>query len=173
MPSSTLRSWVIGLIFAIVMSGLNQFFFFRYPSVFIGNVSPHFPHRRCYVRRYLRCQLPAVSLAICSVSRAQRLRFAKLLARSQLLLRCTHVLSFPYSALCLLCPTMLTLFVLVQLAAQLLTFPCGRAWARFMPNVTIFGVRINPGPFTVKEHVRHHFRKSGCNAKFLFRCSRR
>ena len=38
-PVSTLRSWVIGLIFAIVMSGLNQFFFFRYPSVTIGNVS--------------------------------------------------------------------------------------------------------------------------------------
>lgn len=39
MPSSTLRSWTIGLIFAIIMSGLNQFFFFRYPSVTIGNVS--------------------------------------------------------------------------------------------------------------------------------------
>lgn len=38
MPSSTIRSWTIGLIFAIVMSGLNQFFFFRYPSVTIGNV---------------------------------------------------------------------------------------------------------------------------------------
>ena len=39
MPCSTLRSWVIGIIFAIIMSGLNQFFFFRYPSVTIGNVS--------------------------------------------------------------------------------------------------------------------------------------
>lgn len=23
-----------------------------------------------------------------------------------------------------------------------------------MPNVRIFGVSINPGPFTIKEHVR-------------------
>ena len=38
MPVSTIRAWTIGLIFAIVMPGLNQFFFFRYPSVFIGNV---------------------------------------------------------------------------------------------------------------------------------------
>ena len=38
MPCSTIRAWVIGFIFAIVMSGLNQFFFFRYPSVTIGNV---------------------------------------------------------------------------------------------------------------------------------------
>ena len=49
-PVSTLRSWVIGLIFAIVMSGLNQFFFFRYPSVTIGNVSlfhkSFAPHRK-------------------------------------------------------------------------------------------------------------------------------
>ncbi|KAH8117482.1 oligopeptide transporter [Phellopilus nigrolimitatus] len=76
MPASTIRSWVIGLIFAIIMSGLNQFFFFRYPSVTIGN-----------------------------------------------------------------------------LVAQLLTFPCGRLWARFMPNVSIFGKPLNPGPYTVKEHV--------------------
>ena len=31
MPVSTIRSWVIGLVFAIIMSGLNQFFFFRFP----------------------------------------------------------------------------------------------------------------------------------------------
>jgi hypothetical protein len=29
----------------------------------------------------------------------------------------------------------------------------GRAWAKFMPRVKIFGVSLNPGPFTVKEHV--------------------
>ncbi|OCB86329.1 OPT oligopeptide transporter [Sanghuangporus baumii] len=67
---------VFGLIFAVVISGLNQFFFFRYPSVFIGN-----------------------------------------------------------------------------LVAQLLSFPVGRVWARLMPNVTVFGLPLNPGPFTVKEHV--------------------
>lgn len=38
MPSSTVRSWTIGLVFAIVMAGLNQFFYYRFPSVTIGNV---------------------------------------------------------------------------------------------------------------------------------------
>jgi hypothetical protein len=36
MPCNTWRAWTIGLIFAVVISGLNQFFFFRYPSVNIG-----------------------------------------------------------------------------------------------------------------------------------------
>ncbi|KAK7047217.1 hypothetical protein VNI00_006883 [Paramarasmius palmivorus] len=35
MPASTLRAWVIGLAFAILIPGLNQFFFFRFPSVTI------------------------------------------------------------------------------------------------------------------------------------------
>ena len=29
----------------------------------------------------------------------------------------------------------------------------GRLWARFMPRVNILGVSLNPGPFTIKEHV--------------------
>jgi OPT oligopeptide transporter protein len=29
----------------------------------------------------------------------------------------------------------------------------GKAWARYMPNVSIFGMPLNPGPFTIKEHV--------------------
>ena len=45
------------------------------------------------------------------------------------------------------------IFFVIQLAAQLLTFPVGRFWARFMPRWTIFGASLNPGPFTVKEHV--------------------
>ena len=76
MPVSTFRTWVLGLIFAIIMPGLNQFFFFRFPAVQISGI-----------------------------------------------------------------------------AAQLLIFPFGRAAAAFLPNWTIFGVRLNPGPFTVKEHV--------------------
>jgi len=75
-PVSTLRVWVLGLIFAILISGLNQFFFFRFPSVSIS-----------------------------------------------------------------------------ALATQLLSFPVGRLWARVMPNKTLFGLQINPGPFNVKEHV--------------------
>jgi OPT oligopeptide transporter protein len=37
MYSSTFRAWVIGLIFAILFSGVHQFFFFRNPSVGINS----------------------------------------------------------------------------------------------------------------------------------------
>ncbi|KAF5319703.1 hypothetical protein D9619_008669 [Psilocybe cf. subviscida] len=75
-PVNTFRAWVLGLIWAIIIPGLNQFFFFRYPSVTVTGI-----------------------------------------------------------------------------VAQLLIFPMGRAWARLLPNVKILGMEINPGPFTVKEHV--------------------
>ncbi|EIW77489.1 OPT oligopeptide transporter [Coniophora puteana RWD-64-598 SS2] len=75
-PCNTLRAWVMGLFWTIIVPGLNQFFFFRYPSVNITGI-----------------------------------------------------------------------------VAQLLSFPMGRLWARIVPNVKIFGVSINPGPFTIKEHV--------------------
>jgi hypothetical protein len=39
MPVSTLRAWTIGIFFAIILPGLNQFFYFRYPTVIIGGVS--------------------------------------------------------------------------------------------------------------------------------------
>jgi hypothetical protein len=42
---------------------------------------------------------------------------------------------------------------LAQLVAQLLSFPLGCAWARTVPGVRIFGVSLNPGPFSLKEHV--------------------
>ncbi|KAN0129006.1 oligopeptide transporter [Lactarius tabidus] len=76
MPASTFRAWVIGLMWAILIPGVNQFFYFRYPSVNITQIVP-----------------------------------------------------------------------------QLLTFPICKAWARYLPNVKLFGVNINPGPFTIKEHV--------------------
>ncbi|EMD35965.1 hypothetical protein CERSUDRAFT_115910 [Gelatoporia subvermispora B] len=76
MPVSTFRSWAIGIAWSIILPGLNQFFFFRYPSVTVNGI-----------------------------------------------------------------------------VAQLLSYPVGRAWARLVPQVKIFGVSINPGPFTVKEHV--------------------
>ncbi|KAK7443795.1 hypothetical protein VKT23_015576 [Stygiomarasmius scandens] len=75
-PVSTFRSWVIGLVWAIIIPGLNQFFFFRFPSVTI-----------------------------------------------------------------------------TSLVAQLLAYPVGRAWAKIVPNVRIMGIDINPGPFSIKEHV--------------------
>lgn len=72
----TLRSWVLGILCAIIFPGLNQFYFFRYPGVTI-----------------------------------------------------------------------------LGLVAQLITFPLGRAWAKVMPKVKILDISVNPGPFTVKEHV--------------------
>ena len=39
------------------------------------------------------------------------------------------------------------------LVAQLLSFPMGRLWAYAMPNYRLFGTQLNPGPFTIKEHV--------------------
>jgi hypothetical protein len=38
MPSSTFRAWVVGLIWAIIIPGVNQFFFFRNPSITITSV---------------------------------------------------------------------------------------------------------------------------------------
>ncbi|KAF8518110.1 small oligopeptide transporter [Hysterangium stoloniferum] len=76
MPVNTIRAWIIGFLWAILIPGLNQFFSFRFPSVTVGN-----------------------------------------------------------------------------LVAQLLSFPLGRAWARVVPDWKIFGVSLNPGPFSVKEHV--------------------
>jgi hypothetical protein len=35
MPVNTLRAWVLGVIWAMIIPGANQFFFFRYPSVTI------------------------------------------------------------------------------------------------------------------------------------------
>ena len=44
MPASTLRAWTLGLVWAILISGMNQFFYFRYPSVSIGSVrTPLYP----------------------------------------------------------------------------------------------------------------------------------
>jgi hypothetical protein len=39
MPASTLRVWVLGLMWAVVHPGVNQFFYFRYPAVTISSVS--------------------------------------------------------------------------------------------------------------------------------------
>jgi OPT family small oligopeptide transporter len=38
MPVNTIRAWFIGILGAILLPGVNQFFFFRYPSVFIGQL---------------------------------------------------------------------------------------------------------------------------------------
>ncbi|KAH9911356.1 OPT oligopeptide transporter [Epithele typhae] len=76
MPVSTLRAWVIGLVWAIILPGINQFLFFRYPSIVVTGIT-----------------------------------------------------------------------------AQLLSYPLGRLWAYIVPGYRIFGVSLNPGPFSMKEHV--------------------
>jgi hypothetical protein len=40
-----------------------------------------------------------------------------------------------------------------KLSAQLLSLPICEAWARYMPNISLLGIPLNPGPFTIKEHV--------------------
>lgn len=75
-PTMTLRTWVLGLTLAVLMASVNQFLFFRYPSVPIGSTT-----------------------------------------------------------------------------AQLVSFPLGRLWASYVPRKRIFGVSLNPGPFSIKEHV--------------------
>ncbi|KAG6897986.1 hypothetical protein C0992_007940 [Termitomyces sp. T32_za158] len=75
-PVSTIRSWFLGICCAILIPGLNQFFYMRYPSVIVTGV-----------------------------------------------------------------------------VALLITFPVGRAWGGVLPNWKIFGIPLNPGPFSIKEHV--------------------
>ncbi|EKM53153.1 uncharacterized protein PHACADRAFT_197581 [Phanerochaete carnosa HHB-10118-sp] len=75
-PVSTLRAWILGILWAIVLPGINQFFYFRYPTITVGQVVP-----------------------------------------------------------------------------LLVTFPIGRVLARIIPQWTLFGIHLNPGPFTIKEHV--------------------
>ncbi|KAK0566473.1 hypothetical protein OC844_000696 [Tilletia horrida] len=38
MPVNTFRTWFIGMIFTVLLSGLNQFFSYRYPSVFVSSL---------------------------------------------------------------------------------------------------------------------------------------
>ncbi|KZV83488.1 small oligopeptide transporter [Exidia glandulosa HHB12029] len=76
MPASTLRAWLIGILCSILIPGLNQFLFFRYPSVSIA-----------------------------------------------------------------------------QLVAQVVSFPIGRLAAAVLPHWRILGIELNPGPFSIKEHV--------------------
>ncbi|KAM5543759.1 hypothetical protein V8D89_002376 [Ganoderma adspersum] len=76
MPVNTLRAWFLGILWAVILPGINEFYYFRYPSLMVTNI-----------------------------------------------------------------------------VAQLITFPLGRAWARWLPHYKLFGVSLNPGLFTIKEHV--------------------
>ncbi|KAF9531386.1 small oligopeptide transporter [Crepidotus variabilis] len=76
MPASTIRAWVLGIAFSVIIPGMNQFFYLRYPTLTVAG-----------------------------------------------------------------------------LVAQLLAFPVGRLWHRICPAWTILGLELNPGPFSIKEHV--------------------
>ncbi|CUM55232.1 uncharacterized protein AC631_00988 [Debaryomyces fabryi] len=43
--------------------------------------------------------------------------------------------------------------ILTTLVTSLLAWPFGMAWAKFIPNIKIFGAPLNPGPFNIKEHT--------------------
>jgi OPT oligopeptide transporter protein len=47
--------------------------------------------------------------------------------------------------------------VITSIVAQLLSFPIGKAWDRYMPALqfNIFGrtIHLNPCPFNIKEHT--------------------
>ncbi|RDX46406.1 small oligopeptide transporter [Lentinus brumalis] len=76
MPVATFRAWTLGILWAMILPGINEFYYFRYPSLMVTGI-----------------------------------------------------------------------------VAQLVSFPMGRLWARWMPNVRVLGVSLNPGLFTIKEHV--------------------
>ncbi|PPQ95410.1 hypothetical protein CVT26_008256 [Gymnopilus dilepis] len=49
MPASTVRAWTLGLIWAMLLPGMNQFFYLRYPSVLVAQLLL-FPVGRAWVR---------------------------------------------------------------------------------------------------------------------------
>ncbi len=42
---------------------------------------------------------------------------------------------------------------ITNLVGQLVSLPLGCGLARILPDIKILGHSLNPGPFTVKEHV--------------------
>lgn len=44
-------------------------------------------------------------------------------------------------------------FYITTYVTSILAFPLGKACERLLPNVKIFGVPLNPGPFNLKEHT--------------------
>ena len=41
----------------------------------------------------------------------------------------------------------------VGIVAQLISYPLGNLWASYMPRKRMLGISLNPGPFSIKEHV--------------------
>lgn len=45
------------------------------------------------------------------------------------------------------------LFVISTFVASMVAWPLGRLWERFVPNVSVLGIPLNPSPFNLKEHA--------------------
>ena len=47
--------------------------------------------------------------------------------------------------------------VITSIVAQLVSFPVGKAWGKYMPNweFSLFGlpIQLHPSPFNIKEHT--------------------
>ena len=43
MPANTLRAWIIGFIWSIILPGINQFLLFRFPSITVTGVGQNLP----------------------------------------------------------------------------------------------------------------------------------
>ncbi|KAJ7469724.1 oligopeptide transporter [Mycena latifolia] len=64
-PVSTLRAWTLGLIWAIIIPGLNQFFFFRYPAVTVTSIVAQlltFPLGRLWARLLPNVRIPLLNI---------------------------------------------------------------------------------------------------------------
>lgn len=44
-------------------------------------------------------------------------------------------------------------FAITTYVTSIIAYPLGKAWEYVMPNVSIFGMPLNPGPFNLKEHT--------------------
>lgn len=44
-------------------------------------------------------------------------------------------------------------FAITTYVTSVLAYPIGKAWEKTVPNVSIFGMPLNPGPFNLKEHA--------------------
>uniref|UniRef100_A0A060SX18 ARAD1A01166p n=1 Tax=Blastobotrys adeninivorans TaxID=409370 RepID=A0A060SX18_BLAAD len=44
-------------------------------------------------------------------------------------------------------------FALSPFVSSVLSWPLGRLWERVVPNVSVFGIPLNPGKFNLKEHA--------------------
>ena len=44
-------------------------------------------------------------------------------------------------------------FAMTTFVTSILAWPIGIAWHKVMPNINIFGIPLNPGPFNIKEHT--------------------